>query len=93
MDLTKILLVESWGDAVWGFPRGKINQGESEVDCAIREVLEETGFDIHGMVSETDFIEVENKYKSVKLFLVSGIPENIEFSAQTRKEIGVIFHL
>lgn len=27
----------------WSLPKGKIASGESEVDCAIREVLEETG--------------------------------------------------
>jgi len=28
------------------FPRGKINKDEKDLDCAIREVYEETGFDI-----------------------------------------------
>jgi 8-oxo-dGTP pyrophosphatase MutT (NUDIX family) len=33
------------GDLVWGLPKGGIDQGESEVDAALREVLEETGLE------------------------------------------------
>lgn len=27
----------------WGFPGGKVDKGETNLDCAIREVVEETG--------------------------------------------------
>jgi 8-oxo-dGTP pyrophosphatase MutT (NUDIX family) len=30
-----------YGD--WGFPKGKLEEGESEEECALREVEEETG--------------------------------------------------
>jgi 8-oxo-dGTP pyrophosphatase MutT (NUDIX family) len=33
------------GDLVWGLPKGGIDEGESEVDAALREVLEETGLE------------------------------------------------
>ena len=39
--LTQVLLVRSWQSQHWGFPKGKINQGETELDCAIRETMEE----------------------------------------------------
>lgn len=43
----KCLLVKGWkSSASWSFPRGKINQGENERDCSVREVWEETGYDI-----------------------------------------------
>jgi 8-oxo-(d)GTP phosphatase len=29
----------------WSFPKGKVEQGESEIACAFREVFEETGFE------------------------------------------------
>lgn len=40
----ELLLVRSarWGD--WSWPKGKLNPGESLPECAVREVLEETGF-------------------------------------------------
>lgn len=31
------------GREVWGFPKGKINQGETEEEAALRETKEETG--------------------------------------------------
>jgi 8-oxo-dGTP diphosphatase len=30
----------------WSLPKGKLAQGESELDAAVREVLEETGFHV-----------------------------------------------
>jgi 8-oxo-dGTP diphosphatase len=29
----------------WSFPKGKVEAGESEISCAFREVLEETGYE------------------------------------------------
>lgn len=40
--LKKVLLVQSRGDK-WGFPKGTMEDGETIEECAIREVLEETG--------------------------------------------------
>ena len=37
--MTKCVLVKGWSkSSSWSFPRGKINQDEPEVLCAIREV-------------------------------------------------------
>ena len=41
----KTLLVQSRGH-LWGIPKGTIKYGESERQCAVREVKEETGIDI-----------------------------------------------
>jgi hypothetical protein len=38
-DLSKVLLLSSFrSNSVYGFPKGKINQNEDEVDCALREM-------------------------------------------------------
>lgn len=89
-DCDKILLVKGWSNkSSWSFPRGKINRFESEFNCAIREVFEETGFDIsmHG-AKDDDFIELSSSEQKVKLFIVSGVDEKTIFTPQTRKEIS-----
>ncbi len=43
----EILTVQSQPYNKWGFPKGKRNSGESPIDCAIRELFEETGVYIH----------------------------------------------
>ncbi|KAF5016087.1 hypothetical protein F66182_12342, partial [Fusarium sp. NRRL 66182] len=45
--MDKVVLVKGWKkNANWSFPRGKINKEEKDLDCAVREVLEETGYDL-----------------------------------------------
>ncbi|KAL1914972.1 uncharacterized protein VTP21DRAFT_7677 [Calcarisporiella thermophila] len=89
--LDKCLLVKGWSSrSSWGFPKGKINKDESEDSCAIREVYEETGFDISPYLVETEYIEMTLKEQRIRLYLVEGVPEKTEFCPQTRKEISKI---
>lgn len=38
-DMTQALLVQSyWTKTSWGFPKGKVNQDEDPLNCAVREV-------------------------------------------------------
>lgn len=81
--------------ASWSFPRGKINKDEDDIDCAIREVYEETGYDIRaaGLVernSPVHPLEVTMHDQQVRLFVFRGVPENTIFETRTRKEIGDI---
>ncbi|KAI3648478.1 hypothetical protein MP228_006332 [Amoeboaphelidium protococcarum] len=88
----KVLLVKGWGSrGNWTFPKGKINQNESDVDCAVREVMEETGFDIRDRIEEGKFIElVLRGEQRNKMFVIQNISEATQFCPQTRKEIGDI---
>ncbi|KAK3799101.1 hypothetical protein RRG08_051379 [Elysia crispata] len=87
-DLKYILLVQSYASKnSWGFPKGKINQGELPSQCAIREVLEETGFDITPHLKENEYLErVTNEQTSI-LYLVPAIPLDTIFLPKTRCEI------
>lgn len=41
-----ILLVKSYNNGPWGFPKGSAEEGETAEVTAQRELLEETGFDV-----------------------------------------------
>lgn len=75
----------------WGFPKGKINKDELEIDCAAREVYEETGFDIRSVeLSLDDYIVVIVREQQIKLYIVPFVGEDTYFEPKTRKEIEVI---
>ena len=56
-DLNKVVLVKGTESNSWSFPRGKISKDESDIDCAVREVEEETGFNCRHLIDENDCIE------------------------------------
>lgn len=94
--MDSVLLVRGWDKgAAWMFPRGKINQGEDDLDCAIREVYEETGFNARemGLIPENRALksfEMSIRDQHVKLFVIPNVPMNTVFQPRTRKEIGKI---
>jgi ADP-ribose pyrophosphatase YjhB (NUDIX family) len=76
---------------VWGFPRGKVNQGESEVDCAVREVYEEIGYDCSELIDEDRYVHLKlKKGKPVTLYIVAGVPSNTKFKPVARKEVSEV---
>lgn len=58
-DSIRYLLIKNKRSAHWGFPKGHLEKGESKIDAAKREVLEETG--IH--INIHDGFECISKYK------------------------------
>lgn len=100
--MTEAVLVKGWKkNARWSFPRGKINKEEGDLACAVREVYEETGYDLHGAglvraEEETKKIEISIREQEITLFVFRGVPKDTHFEARTRKEISVsrlsVFH-
>lgn len=87
-DMTRVLLVQSyWAKNSWGFPKGKVNEDEEPFLCAIREVLEETGFDISNLIDKTEYIESVINDQTVRLYIISGVQKDTKFQPKTRKEI------
>ncbi|KAL7304317.1 hypothetical protein TKK_0003117 [Trichogramma kaykai] len=88
--LTKVLLVQSQYASSWGFPKGKINEDETTSDCAAREVLEETGFDISPLLQKHVYIESIINEQVIRLYVIPGVPEDTKFEPRTRNEIKSI---
>ena len=81
-----VLLVRGYkGASCWGFPRGKIMRDESDADCAVREVLEETGYDLEGLLNEKDHIELVLEGKRNRLYIAAGLdPESAKFAPKCK---------
>ncbi|GAA5970244.1 hypothetical protein JCM3765_000971 [Sporobolomyces pararoseus] len=103
----KVLLVKGWTKgSSWSFPRGKINKEEPEAMCAVREVLEETGFDMTDYFHPSQFqpghvedegseripyyVELVIKEQKIRLYFIPGVREDTVFETRTRKEISKI---
>ncbi|XXG62037.1 hypothetical protein AAC387_Pa05g0487 [Persea americana] len=86
----RCLLVKGWKGASWSFPRGKKNKDEEDHTCAVREVLEETGFDVSKLLKMDDHIEVVIGQQRVRLYIITGVKEDTVFAPLTKKEISEI---
>lgn len=53
----KILIIQQV-EGHWGFPKGHVEEGETEVETAIREIKEETNIDV----------EIEEKFRYVERY-------------------------
>ncbi|KAK0711564.1 hypothetical protein B0H67DRAFT_646924 [Lasiosphaeris hirsuta] len=95
-EMDSTVLVKGWKKgANWSFPRGKINKDEDDLDCAVREVYEETGYDIKeaGLVpkdNEVKYIEIAMREQQIRLYVFRDIPMDTPFNPRTRKEISKI---
>jgi len=89
-DLDQCVLVRGMkSSASWSFPRGKINQDEMDDVCAVREVLEETGYDASESINPEWYIEQSIRSQNIRLYIVPGVPLDTQFAPRTRNEIGV----
>ena len=68
----RVLLVQSRGH-LFGPPKGSLNIGEIDIDCAVREVKEETGID----VNPNDFLRAINiKNNATYYYMEMGMCDN-----------------
>lgn len=90
--MDKVVVVRAWGqNARWGFPRGKLSKDETELDAAVREVFEETGFDMGPYVDETTpYVDSMSGGRYSRIFIVTDVSEHTVFETRTRKEISDI---
>ncbi|MFM6941105.1 MAG: NUDIX hydrolase [Candidatus Planktophila sp.] len=76
----EILLVHRAQYDDWSFPKGKIENGESAIAAAFREVKEETGITtIFGEYLGSSSYKIEDQKKKVKYWMAMGIPDATPF--------------
>lgn len=86
--MDKVLLVKE--SSAWSFPKGKKNQGETDLEGAMREVYEETGLDLkrtgNSPRHHLDVFEHDTG-KNTRLYIFADVPENFHFRPNTQYEI------
>ena len=77
-DQNKVLLIHS-NKGHWGFPKGHMEEGETEIQTAKREVREETNIDVE-VIEEYRYTQKynvnEDIVKEVVLFLGKSLEDN-----------------
>lgn len=78
-DGDKVLLIKH-NEGHWDLPKGHIEEGETEVETAIREVKEETNVDVE--VNEnyrytTEYSPMEGVWKEVVYFIATKKSDNL----------------
>ena len=84
---SKVLIVYEKGRNFWGFPKGHIEEGETETQTALREIKEEVGIDVKILDEkyryETNYI-IEDKQidKTSIFFIAETLDDNYETTNQ-----------
>ncbi|KAG4952313.1 hypothetical protein JHK85_046180 [Glycine max] len=86
----RCLLVKGWKGTSWSFPRGKKSKDEEDHACSIREVMEETGFDVSKLLNKDEYLEVIFGQQRVRLYIIAGVKDDTAFAPLTKKEISEI---
>ena len=76
----KVLLVYEKNRNFWGFPKGHMEEGESEIQTALREVKEEVGLDVKIDVNKKYTLNyiINNEIDKTSIFYIATpINENI----------------
>ncbi|XP_055337469.1 m7GpppN-mRNA hydrolase-like [Paramacrobiotus metropolitanus] len=87
--LDYVLVLENFNRR-FGFPKGKKNNNETMQECAVREVLEETGYDISDKITPDEYLELSCDDMFVQLFIVHGVSKDTAFSPMTRGEVKAL---
>ena len=76
----KVLLVYEKNRNFWGFPKGHMEEGESEIQTALKEVKEEVGLDVKIDVNKKYTLNyiINNEIDKTSIFYIATpINENI----------------
>lgn len=82
---TKILLVKNNNGRYWSFPKGHIEDGETEEETAVREIKEETGLDVtlvNGFREISEYCPFGKIRKRVVFFLARAFTDNVRIQEE-----------
>ncbi len=82
---TKILLVKNNNGRYWSFPKGHIEDGETEQETAVREIKEETGLDVtivKGFREISEYCPFGKIRKRVVFFLARAFTDNVKIQEE-----------
>lgn len=82
---TKILLVKNNNGRYWSFPKGHIEEGETEQETAVREIKEETGLDVtlvEGFREISEYCPFGKIRKRVVFFLARAFTDNVKIQEE-----------
>jgi 8-oxo-dGTP diphosphatase len=65
----------------WSFPKGKLKPGETDEECALREVAEETGLvcELGEELPSTEYVDASGRPKLVRYWLMRPVGGQLEF--------------
>jgi hypothetical protein len=75
-----------WLEPEWGFPKGKRNYNETDIDCAMREFYEETGFKSRNMIFIVNNIAPYEEDRAYNRDLISLHGDYIQIFVNTSLE-------
>ncbi|KAK7116397.1 hypothetical protein V1264_002085 [Littorina saxatilis] len=87
-DYKHVLMVQGYTSKTsWGFPKGKVESEESGIECAVREVYEETGIDVEKQIHDAQYLDHWFSEQFTRLYIIPGIQTDSAIQPKLRKEI------
>jgi 8-oxo-dGTP diphosphatase len=80
-DASEVLVVHRERYDDWSFPKGKVEPGESDEECALREVEEETGLRcrLREELASTSYTDAKGRPKRVRYWLMEPIAGELAY--------------
>ncbi len=78
----EFLLIKHCNDGHWGFPKGHVDEGETEHQTALREIYEETGLSVElfeGFRGEEHYAPKPKVSKIVVYFLAKSTSQDVTY--------------
>ena len=71
----EVFLVKNYGAKVWSYPKGKVEKGETDTVCAIRECYEEITYSPN-ITSENKTLEVHTNSRNGTFYIIENVKKH-----------------